>query len=317
MAKIVFFEVEAVDRAKLEELVKGHEFAIYEHIPTEQEIIEKSEGMDVISTFIYTRVTKRVIDALPDLKLIATRSTGFDHIDVKYAKEKGVATVNVPQYGPNTVAEHAFALLLSVIRKVPYSFDSVKQGKFDYHGFRGYDLQGRTFGVLGTGRIGLHALKIAKGFGMRLLAYDVVLNEKAADEIGYTYVSLEELLQNSDIISIHVPLLESTYHLIDDDKLQYFKKGAILINTARGGIVNTETLIKGLSEGILGGVGIDVIEDERNLTKEHPLLKMENVVITPHTAFYTQEAMHRIMNTTIENIDAFFRGEKRNVVELQ
>jgi D-lactate dehydrogenase len=215
----------------------------------------------------------------------------------------------------NTVAEHAFALLLDLVRHLSPSWDSVKEGKFSYEGFRGRDLKGKTIGVIGTGRIGLHVIKIANGFEMDVIAFDVYHNEEARRELGFEYVELDELMKRSDVITIHLPLLESTYHLINKERIRAARKGAIIINTARGGIVDTNALIYGLEERILGGVGLDVVEDELSLTSKHPLLTFDNVVISPHTAFYTDEAMLRILGTTLENVNGFVAGTPVNVVK--
>ncbi len=312
--RMYFTEVEEADRGTVERLAEGHEVKIFPDILNEDQLIEMCSEAEVLSPFIYTNITRKVIDATPDLKLITTRSTGFDHIDIAYAREKGIPVCNVPAYGMNTVAEQAFALLLSVIRHVPPSFDSVKAGKFSYEGYRGKDLRGRTLGVLGTGRIGVHAIMIGKGFGMDTIAYDIYHNEKARDEIGFDYVELDELFERSDAITIHLPLLDSTKHMINRDSIAQMKPGVIIVNTARGGIVDTDSLVHGLEAGIIGGLGLDVVEDELSMSSEHPLLQYDNVIITPHTAFYTDEAMTRIIQTTFDNIGAFTGGDPSNVV---
>lgn len=313
--KILFTEVEPADEPTIRDLCQSHDIQIYGDIPSEDEIIQMADPeVEVISTFIYTKIGPKVIDHFPNLKLIATRSTGFDHIDIRYAAEKNIPVCNVPQYGFNTVAEHAFALLLDIVRHLSPSWDRVRTGNFDYHGFRGIDLKEKTMGILGTGKIGQHAAKIAKGFEMEVLAFDVFQNHEAAREIGFEYVELDELLAKSDMISIHVPLLDSTRHLINDESIAKMKPGMIIINTARGGIVNTDAVVRGLQSGKLGGAGLDVVENELAMTKDHPLLNAKNVIVSPHTAFYTHEAMTRIINTTYENITAFEKGEPVNRV---
>ncbi len=313
--KILFTEVEPVDEQTVKNLTPNHEIQIHNGIPTEQQIIEMAPpDVEIISPFIYTKIDWAVMDHFPNLKLIATRSTGFDHININLAKEKGIVVSNVPQYGFNTVAEHAFALLLDIVRHLSPSWDQVREGNFSYEGFRGVDLKGKTMGILGTGKIGLHAAKLAKGFEMNVIAYDVFHNREAAAEIGFIYVALDDLLARADVISIHVPLLKSTRHLINDENVAKMKKGMIIINTARGGIVDTNAVVRGLEAGIIGGAGLDVVENEKELTKDHPLLNFKGVIVTPHTAFYTDEAMTRIINTTIENIDAFVKGQPLNQV---
>ena len=306
MYKIYFLEVEEEDEPRLRELTKRYDIEIFPNAMDEDEIIEKCSDADVLSPFIYSNVTKKAIDALPNLKLIATRSTGCDHIDVQHAEQKNIGVRNIPDYGSNTVAEHAFALIFAVVRRILEASGSVKKGNFSYKGLRGMDLKGKTIGVIGTGRIGLHLIQIAKGLDMNVIAYDVIKNKKAASELGFKYVPFEELLKSSDIISMHVPLFKSTYHLINKNNLSLIKRGAILINTSRGAVVSTEALIEGITKGIFKGIGLDVLEDERELNEDHPLLKRDNVVITPHTAFLTEESMARIIEKTIKNIDDFF-----------
>jgi len=293
--RIVFLEVEPVDRESVMEMFSDHDVTVYHEIFDVERLAEVCANAEIISPFIYSKIDRSVIDAAPNLKLITTRSTGFDHIDVSYATGKGIPVCTVPQYGMNTVAEHAFALLLDINRHLSPSWESVKEGKFSYEGFRGRDLKGKTIGVIGTGRIGLHAVKIANGFEMDVIAYDVYHNEEARAELGFEYVELDELMSRSDVITIHLPLLESTYHLLDKERICKARNGVIIINTARGGIVDTDAIVYGLEEGILGGVGLDVVEDELSLTAGHPLLALDNVVISPHTAFYTDEAMMRIL----------------------
>ncbi len=313
--RIVFLEVEPVDEQSVYEMFSGHDVTVYHEIFDIPKLREVCADAEVISPFIYSKIDRSVIDAAPDLKLITTRSTGFDHVDTKYAAEKGIPVCNVPQYGMNTVAEHAFALILDIIRKLSPSWDTVKAGKFSYEGFRGRDMKGKTIGVIGTGRIGLHAVRIANGFEMDVIAYDVYHNEPARAELGFEYVELDELMERSDIITIHLPLLESTFHLINRERIDQAKKGVIIVNTARGPIVDTDAIVYGFEKGILGGAGLDVVEDELSLTTDHPLLGFENVVISPHTAFYTDEAMLRILGTTLDNVNGFIDGTPVNLVE--
>jgi D-lactate dehydrogenase len=206
---------------------------------------------------------------------------------------------------------------------------------FSTTGLRGFDLKGKTLGVVGAGAIGMHVIRIGKGFGMDVLAYDTKEQQLLAEVLGYRYVSLEELLSKSDVISLHVPLLPSTYHLINDDTIKFIKRGAILINTARGAIIDTGALVTALNEGIIAGVGLDVLEGEetikeeaqllaetipveklRTMVQNYALLHRDNVIITPHIGFYSIEAEERIMDTTVSNIRAFREGNPENVVNL-
>jgi D-lactate dehydrogenase len=267
------------------------------------------------------------------LKLVATRSTGFDHIDLEACKENKIIVSNVPSYGENTVAEHTFALILSLSRNIYKAYTRSLRYDFTIEGLKGFDLKDKTLGVIGAGRIGLHVIRIAKGFGMNVLAYDVNQNDLLAEVLGFEYVSLEELLSKSDVITLHVPYNKFTHHLINKDRVKLIKKGAILINTSRGAVVDTEALIEALNKGILAGAGLDVLEGEElikeekqllydqkklevlsNLVRGHILLSKENVVFTPHIAFYSQEALERILEITVQNILTFSSANPQNVV---
>lgn len=296
----------------------------------------KDKEVEILSMFTKSHIGKEELDRFPNLKFIATRSTGFDHIDRDEAQARGIVISNVPFYGANTVAEYTFALLLNISRKIYSSYDMVlKEGKFSTSGLRGFDLMGKTIGVIGTGSIGSHTIKIAKGFGMNVLAFDVNHNEELSKELGFKYVEFEELLGSSDIISLHAPYNEHTRHMINVGNIEKIKKGAFLLNTARGGLVETRALILGLESGTLAGAGLDVLEEEEYMDddfdlieKEHPnpenlqiilsnqyLIDHPRVLITPHNAFNTKEAFERIVNTTIENIKAFESGVPVNIVK--
>jgi len=297
------------------------------------ENVSEIKDFDVVSVFVYSKVDAHIIESLSDLKLIATRSTGFDHIDLEACKEKKITVSNVPSYGENTVAEHTFALILSLSRNIYKAYTRSLRHDFTIEGLKGFDLKDKTLGVIGAGRIGLHVIRIAKGFGMNVLAYDVNRNNLLSEVLGFEYVSLEELLSKSDVITLHVPYNRFTHHLINKDRVKLMKKGAILINTSRGAVVDTEALIEALNNGILAGAGLDVLEGEElikeekqllydqeklevlsNLVKGHILLSKENVVFTPHIAFYSQEALERILEVTAQNIIAFSSEKPQNIV---
>jgi len=278
-------------------------------------------GSDMIGVFMDSPVDAATIAALPDLKFLATLSTGFDHIDLAAAAARGIPVSSVPAYGENTVAEFAFALLLALSRKICEARARVRdEGKFTTDGLCGFDLAGKTLGIVGTGRIGKHAVKMGKGFGMDIVAYDVIHDDAFAAEIGFSYLSLEELLAKSDVISIHAPYLPSTHHLINAQNINLVKNGAYVINTARGAIVETAAMLGALKSGQLGGAGLDVLEEEvamkaGDMSSTHELVMMPNVIITPHNAFNTTEAFRRIIDTTIENIVNFTKGTPSNVVK--
>jgi D-lactate dehydrogenase len=332
--KIAFFELEGWEKEKIEKELAGHDLILLNE-KLDLDNVQKYQDIEILSVFISSELNKELIDKLPNLKFIATRSTGFDHIDVNYCKSKNILVSNVPEYGTKTVAEWTIGLMLALMRKIYYAIDQIKESEsFDLSNLRGEELDGKTLGVIGTGRIGKQVIKLAKAFGMNILAYDSYNDEKFAEEHQIKYVSLEELLQNSDVITIHTNLNPSTYHLINQNNINLIKKGAYLINTARGGITETSALIYALKEGILKGVALDVLEEENEIKEElellvnkevreeeiktmwadHILMKMPNVLITPHNAFNSKEAVERILNTTIENIKSFINGSPINLV---
>jgi len=240
----------------------------------------------------------------------------------------------VPYYGENTVAEHTFALILALSRNVHKAYVRTLKQDYSIEGLKGFDLKGKTLGIVGAGNIGMHVIRIAKSFSMHVLAYDSKPDNFLAEVLHFKYASLPEVLANSDIISLHVPDNENTHHLINKDSIKKIKKGAILINTSRGGIVDTQALIEALDKKILAGVGLDVLEGEElikeekqllsdpkkaeyfgQIMRDHELLNKDNVVFTPHIAFYSQEALERILDTTVENINNFISGNPQNLVK--
>ena len=293
---------------------------------------------EVITTFIRSEIDANVIAALPKLRLIATRSTGYNHIDLDACGRRDIAVCNVPDYGDPTVAEHAFALLLAVSRRVVEAAGRTRAGDFSMEGLRGFDLAGRTLGVIGAGRIGRRMIQIGRGFGMTALATDARPDPAAAAHLGFDYVSLDQLLQRSDVVSLHVPGGPETRDLVSDAEFGRMKPGAVLINTARGGVVNTAALLRALEGGRLSGAGLDVLSEEpllqeeaeifrldaplpaerlRKLLAANLLVRRRDVVVTPHIAYDTQEALRRILAMTLDNIEAFATGAPRNLVGVR
>jgi D-lactate dehydrogenase len=289
--------------------------------------------IEIASVFIYSSLNAETLRRMPKLKMIATRSTGYDHIDLRGCRKRGIVVSNVPFYGENTVAEHTFALILALSRKVHQAYFRTIRGDFSFDGLEGFDLKDKTIGIIGTGHIGIHAARIARGFGMRVIAFDVKPNTFLAETLGFAYVPFDELLGASDIISLHAPYNTKTHHLIHKNNIRKIKRGALLINTARGALVETEALTLALDQGILSGAGLDVLEGEelikeerqilskefsaerlKTLVQNHILLNRENVVITPHIAFNSREAFLRIFETTVDNIEAYLTGHPKNVV---
>ncbi|MCW4054618.1 MAG: hydroxyacid dehydrogenase [Candidatus Bathyarchaeota archaeon] len=330
--RIAFFEVNDWEEKYLENRLKGH-FLKFSKETLDSERAEQIKDFDAVSVFVYSKVDEQTIKKIPKLKLIATRSTGFDHIDLEACKKQGITVCNVPSYGENTVAEHTFALILSLSRSICKSCLKRFEHDFSIEELMGFDLKGKTIGVVGTGQIGLHVIRIAKGFGMNVVAYDVRQNRLLSEVLGFEYTSLEDLLARSDIITLHVPHIKATHHLINKDTFKLVKKGAILINTSRGAIVDNEALIEALDNKTLAGAGLDVVEGEELVKEEkqllhepkslevltsfvrnHVLLDKDNVIFTPHIAFYSQEALERMLETTVQNIAAYVSGNPQNVV---
>ncbi|MDE1975582.1 MAG: hydroxyacid dehydrogenase [Patescibacteria group bacterium] len=305
--------------------------AYNEHCIGPDNLPPKSD-ISILGIFVDSKVDAAVMDCFPNLKLIVTLSTGFDHIDLAETKKRGITVSTVPSYGENTVAEFAFGLILMLSRKLYQSAERTREkGDFETdQSLRGFDLSGRTIGVIGTGKIGRHSIAMAKGFDMKVLAYDPYPNEKLAKDMGFEYVTLDGLLSQSDIVTIHVPYMKETHHLIDAEALSKMKPTALVINTSRGAVVDTDALVKALNEKRLAGAGLDVLEDEpdlkpgapsptdpaskRMLSEDHELMRMPNVVVTPHNAFNTDEALKRILDTTVDNIAAWLSGKPTNTV---
>jgi D-lactate dehydrogenase len=289
----------------------GCEFTIHPPLRTAGEIVAAALGADVLCMRDqFGKVTCEVMDQLPDLKLIVTRSAGYDHIDLVEAETRGIWVCHVPDYGAHMIAEHAFGLLLAVARKVVEGNNRYRQERtFSDRGLQGIELFNKTMGVVGTGRIGKHSIRIARGFGMRVMAHDVYEDRAAAEELGFQYAPLEHLLAESDAVTLHVSLSEATHHLIDTERLAQIKPGAILVNTSRGAVIDTQALIAALSSGHLGGAGLDVLEEERDRYHDFGDL---NVVVTPHLGWYTDGAVSRILQIALEGIAGYMRGEPVN-----
>ncbi len=258
--------------------------------------IPNKPKIGIISIKSQSTIDKKVLNKLPNLKLIVTRTVGTDHIDLEACKNRGIVVKNIPDYGASNIAEHAMALLLAGARNIVNADKLVHQGSFDYEPFMGVALKGKTLGVVGTGKIGLELIRLAKAFGLEIIAYDVFQNEKASHELNFPYVTLDKLLEKADFISLHVPLLATTFHLIGERQIKKMKEGVILINTSRGSIIDTQALIKNINK--FKAVCLDVLEDEKKFSRKNPLLKYKNVIITPHIAFYTDESIKKIARET-------------------
>ncbi len=331
--KIHYFASEPWEEAYVRTKMKVDSIAFHEG-PLSSFPDLKDNDAEMLCIFIDSHIGESELDRFPSLKFIATRSTGFDHINLAAAKSRGITVATVPFYGENTVAEFAFALLLSLSRRISEAEMNVKTGGFSPAGLRGFDLAGKTIGVIGTGHIGAHAIRIAQGFGMKVVGFDAYPNAELAKTLGFTYAPLEELLMVSDIVTLHVPYNAHTHHLVNKENIHAFKKGSYLINTSRGAVVETEALVEALRTGTLAGAGLDVLEEEGDMADEtlllvqphpnenalkialanHYIIEHPRVLVTPHTAFNTTEAITRILDASIENIRRFSEGSPTNVV---
>ena len=279
---------------------------------------------DVVCTFVNDDLNEKVIEILSrnGVRAIAIRAAGYNNVDIRAAYHNRVTVFRVPAYSPYAVAEHALALLMTVNRKTNKAYNRTREGNFSLVGLTGIDLNGKTAGVIGTGKIARIFIKILNGLGMNVIAYDKFPNEQAAKDENFTYVDLEEVFEKSDVISLHCPLLPDTKHIVNSESISKMKKGVIIINSARGGLVNTESLIEGLKNKKIGGAGLDVYENEKDYFFEDEsgtvleddilarLLTFNNVVVTSHQAFLTEEALNNIVETTLNNILAYAKKEE-------
>ena len=331
---IAVFEAEDWERQAFERLEPGHRVRCVTESLDERNAAEFSDA-EIASPFVNSRFNPSALSQLPKLKLIATRSAGYDHIDLERCSARSITVANVPHYGDSTVAEHVFALLLAVARHLVDAVERTRRGRFTQDGLRGFELRDQAIGVVGTGHIGLRVIEIARGFGMKVIAHDLRQDEAAATRLGFSYASLERLLSDADVVTLHVPATPDTVRMISDREFSRMKRGAILINTARGHIVDVEAMVRALSAGKLRAAGLDVLpqeplireeaaifhhgasteaEDFRALAANNVLLRFPNVIVTPHNAYNTDAALQRLIATTLANIEAFARGMPQNVV---
>ena len=317
--KLAFYDAKEYDRASFEtaNALRGHEIHYYDTRLT-PETCRLAEGCDAVCVFVNDDVSSAVIDELTRMgvKLIALRCAGYNNVDIEYAFGR-IHVVRVPAYSPYAVAEHAMALLLTSIRRIHKAYIRTKDFNFSLQGLTGFDLHGKTAGVVGTGRIGRCFISICRGFGMNVVAYDAYPGE----EDGFRYVSLDELFRESDVISLHCPLTEETHHLISEDSISKMKKGVAIVNTSRGGLIDSEALLEGIKSRKIGTACLDVYEEESDVFFNDfsghimsddtlaRLISMPNVIVTSHQAFLTEEALANIAETTCGNLRRFFDGE--------
>ncbi|WP_020529316.1 2-hydroxyacid dehydrogenase [Flexithrix dorotheae] len=324
MQKIGVYSAKPYDKSFLEQAGKDQDFVFqfFEDSMTE-EMASLLSGVEIVCLFVNDVINRPVIEKLAsqNVKLIALRCAGFNNVDLKAAAEFNIKVVRVPAYSPYAVAEHTLAMILTLNRKTHRAFNRVRESNFSLNGLMGFDLKGKTVGVIGTGKIGQIFCKIMKGLNCHVVAYDPFPNEEM-QKAGIKYHSLEELFRQADIVSLQCPLTEETRHLINSESINRMKDGVMLINTSRGGLIDTEALIKGLKSKKIGYLGIDVYEQEENIFFNDlsgqiiqddlimRLITFPNVLITSHQAFFTEDAMKNIAETTVMNINQFLKGDK-------
>ena len=317
--KIAFFGAKPYDIASFDKVNEKYNYDIrYYRGHLNPNNVVLTQDTDAVCIFVNDTADAAVIDAMVDngVKLLALRCAGFNNVDLKAAKGK-LPVVRVPAYSPYAVAEYSLALMLSLNRKIHRAYWRTRDGNFSLNGLMGFDMHGKTTGIIGTGKIARILIRLLKGFGMRILAYDLYPDMKFAGEEGISYVSLDELYRESDIISLHCPLTDQTKYMIDKDSIDKMKEGVMIINTGRGQLINTNDLIEGLKEKKIAAAGLDVYEEEGEYFYEDKsdkiidddvlarLLSFNNVIVTSHQAFFTKEALYNIAETTLQNIDDF------------
>ncbi len=329
--KIAFFDTKPYDKEAFKKY--GEEFKIrfkFFEAKLTEDTAELTKGYDGVCVFVNDSINKEVIDVLVanGVKLIALRCAGFNNVDIKYAEGK-IQVVRVPAYSPYAVAEHAIAMLLTSIRRIHKAYIRSRDFNFSLIGLTGFDLHGKTVGVVGTGKIGAVFAEICKGFGMKVLGYDKFPNKALEEKRLLKYVELDEIFSKSDIISLHCPLTDETYHLIDKESIEKCKTRVVIINTSRGALVDAEALLEGIKSRKVGAACLDVYEEESDLFFEDNsghileddtlarLISMPNVIVTSHQAFLTEEALENIAETTVNNIQEVFNsGSCKNEVVL-
>ena len=327
--KVAFFGVKSWERGVIEkEIINLDATGVGIFDEELQDNLELAKKYDIVSVFIYSKLTKEILDKLPNLKMIAARSTGTDNIDVEECQKRKIVVENVPLYGSNTVAEYTIALILASAKNIVEAHQAVEDDEFSPKGLTGIDLYGKTLGIVGLGRIGSNVANIARSMGMKILAVDKFPNEKIINKYKVKLVDLDTLLKESDVVTLHVPATTETYHLINRNNIKLMKPKSMLINTSRGAVVESEAVIWALNKGILRKAGLDVVEEEDKLesmsivmsqrpTKNnlqsvlsyHLLRDRDDVVFTPHNAANTEEAIGRIIKTTIENIKNYYKKQ--------
>ena len=323
--KITFFGTQPYDKESFERIRDAYGFDIcYHRSHLNANNVALARGSDAVCIFVNDTADAETIRQLADLnvKLIALRCAGFNNVDLNAAARYGIPVVRVPAYSPHAVAEHAVALMLALNRKIHRAYWRTRDGNFSLHGLLGFDMHGKTAGIVGTGQIAKVLIRILKGFGLNILAYDLYPDREFAANEGVEYVPLEQLFRQSDIISLHCPLTEQTRYMINEKAIDQMKEGMMLINTGRGQLIHTEALIEGLKKKKIGSAGLHVYEQEAAYFYEDTsdrimgddmlarLLSFNNVIVTSHQGFFTREALDNIAHTTLQNVRDFSDGRR-------
>jgi len=312
--KIVVVDHVYLERDHIQRLQSIGDLEVFKGLPeTPDELKERIKGADIVIVG-WSNLTKDVIESAEKLKMVSIWATTCHYVDLQTARGRGIVVTHVPGYATEAVAEHVFALLLAAIRKLPSADKHVRRGNFDWRPFRGIELAGKTLGIVGTGAIGCRVAEIGKAFKMQILAFDKYPNVKKAEEIGMKYVNLQTLLKQSDVVTLHVPLTSETERLIGKKEIEAMKKGAVIINTSQGKIIDEKALIDGLKSRKLSCAGLDVFEEEPP-AKDNPLFKLDNTILSPHCGFHTVEAATRCTDICIGNIVKFLEGRPQNVCQ--
>lgn len=326
MHKISFYNTKSYDKVFFDKYKGQYEMEMeYHKYKLNEKTVKLAEGSDAVVAFVNDTINEKVIDKLCEygIGVIAMRCAGFNNVDLTYAKGK-ITILRVPAYSPYSVAEHTMGLLLSLNRKLYRAYNRTREFNFSLDGLTGFDLHGKTIGVVGTGNIGRAFIEICKGFHMEILAYDPYPSK----DLGLHYVDFEEICEKSDIISLHCPLVKENYHIINEKTIEKMKTGVFLLNTSRGGLIDSEALLKGIISKKIGAAGLDVYEDETNIFYEDcsgkivdddvltRLISMPNVFVTSHQAFLTDEALTNIAEATLQNLSDYFAGRTlKNIVQ--
>lgn len=328
MQTIIFYDTKQYERDFFEKELYNKFNCVFkeEELTPESDLSNIESDSEIISIFTASRLTKETLSKFNNLKLILTRSVGYSHIDTEYCEENNIKVANTPHYGDYTVAEYSFGILLNLIRHICYGQNKLKMGDMYPETF-GMELFNKTIGIIGTGAIGSKSVKIANGFSMNIICCDINENIETEKKYNAKYVDLDTLCKLSDIIMLHTPLTTSSYHLIDENKISLMKENAVIVNTARGELIDTEALYDALLDNRIKGAALDVLEYEETISNKRPgehinlknlrtslinskLLNLKNVIATPHIAYDTKEAVNRILEMTLTNIDEYINGKE-------